>query len=401
MAQWYSQNSGTDENLLSVCFTDTLNGWVAGLNGVILHTDNGGDSWEEQNSGTSNNLLYVYFKDSVHGWVIGRKYGWPYWGIVLRTVDGGNNWEEISEGPSLYKPYFLDTLNGFAVGIHGILSTSDGGENWESQHDGSYHFGEVYFTDSLKGWTVCSLRTSNRYTHSYILNTINGGTSWNYQYENHGFYTPILSSVYFTDSLTGWACGGNPVLSEIILKTTDGGINWDTAYYNVHGTLNSIDFADAFNGCAVGYIGTIIYTSDGGNTWLSESSGTTNTLHDVHFTENGYGWAVGDGGTILHADYSQTVGLDESEVQSATFGIRCFPNPFTTSTTIEYELKQPEKVSLTIYNHLGQLVCKVEENQRQGKQQLIWNVEGFADGVYYYRLQVGDAVANGKVLKVR
>jgi len=77
------------------------------------------------------------------------------------------------------------------------------------------------------------------------------------------------------------------------------------------------------------------------------------------------------------------------------------PTPFATSTTFSYELKQPEKVSLSIYNHLGQLIYQTQENQSQGKQQLIWNAEGYADGIYYYRLRVGDAVANGKMVKVR
>ena len=77
------------------------------------------------------------------------------------------------------------------------------------------------------------------------------------------------------------------------------------------------------------------------------------------------------------------------------------PNPFTTSTTLSYELQQPEKVQLSIYNHLGQIVYQTQENQPQGKQQLIWNAEVYAEGVYYYRLKVGDAIANGKLVKVR
>ena len=42
-----------------------------------------------------------------------------------------------------------------------------------------------------------------------------------------------------------------------------------------------------------------------------------------------------------------------------------------------------------------------EENQQQGSQQLIWNAEGYAKGVNYYRIQVGDAVANGKLVKMK
>jgi len=50
---------------------------------------------------------------------------------------------------------------------------------------------------------------------------------------------------------------------------------------------------------------------------------------------------------------------------------------------------------------LGQLVYQTEENQPQGKQQLIWNAEGYSDGIYYYRLQAGEQTANGKMVKVR
>ncbi len=80
-------------------------------------------------------------------------------------------------------------------------------------------------------------------------------------------------------------------------------------------------------------------------------------------------------------------------------GLTITPNPFTNSTTLEYELKQPESVSLSIYNQMGKQVFQTEENQHQGKQQLIWYAERYPDGIYYYRLQVGNAVVNGKMVK--
>jgi hypothetical protein len=67
---------------------------------------------------------------------------------------------------------------------------------------------------------------------------------------------------------------------------------------------------------------------------------------------------------------------------------------------MSYELQQQEKVTLSIFNHLGQLVYQTEDQQPQCKQKLIWNAEGYTEGVYYYRLKAGDAVANGKMVKV-
>jgi len=77
------------------------------------------------------------------------------------------------------------------------------------------------------------------------------------------------------------------------------------------------------------------------------------------------------------------------------------PNPLTNSTTLSYELQQPEKVILCIYNQMGKQVYQTQVNQPQGKQQLIWNAHEYADGIYSYRLQAGEQTANGKMVKVR
>lgn len=101
----------------------------------------------------------------------------------------------------------------------------------------------------------------------------------------------------------------------------------------------------------------------------------------------------------LYYTYINVTGVEDINVKELVLNIS--PNPFTTSTTLSYELKQPGKVILSTYNHLGQMVYQTKENQPQGKQQLQWDAEGFANGIYYYRLQVGEGVANGKMLKVK
>jgi len=401
-AQWYSQTSGTYQNLRSVYFTDSLNGWIVGSSGVMLHTVNGGTNWDIQISSTDETLTYVFFTDSIHGWIAGYiPQGYISYGILYRTLDGGNSWERFGFGWDYNtvdeEIYFIYSINGWTSKYR---HTTDGGENWVTQFTGHTNtIGGVYFIDSLKGWVAGSWWVGGTgYVHSLIFHTNDGGNTWESQFDGAGSY---LKSVYFTDNLNGWVAGGRPIISEIILKTTDGGNNWNTSYYNNYGCLNSIYFADAFNGLAVGHEGSILYTSNGGNTWETEPSGTTNDLQSVYFSENGYAWVVGYGGTILHADYSQIVGSHESEAKNIQSNVRYYPNPFTTSTTLSYELQNPEKVSLSIYNQMGKQVYQTQENQVKGKQQLTWSADGFADGIYYYRLQVGDAIANGKMVKVR
>jgi photosystem II stability/assembly factor-like uncharacterized protein len=311
-------------------------------------------------------------------------------------LDGGNNWEQIDLG--LFTPceiYFTDILNGWTSS--GPHHTADGGETWEAQFDEYWETGGVYFTDSLNGWVVGSTRYgSTGLCDGIILHTNDGGNTWDYQYDYYPSAT--LNSVYFTDSLKGCVAGGG---YEIILKTTDGGNNWDTSYINNTGALCSIYFADSFNGWAVGWNGSIISTTDGGNTWESEPSGTSYDLKGVCFTENGYGWTVGEDGTILHADYSQIVGMHESKVQSPNFKVQTYPNPFTTSTTITYELQQPSTVQITIYNHLGEPVEVIRQKQSIGKQQVLWNAEGLPSGVYYCVLKTNEGTKTLKMIKLK
>jgi hypothetical protein len=76
------------------------------------------------------------------------------------------------------------------------------------------------------------------------------------------------------------------------------------------------------------------------------------------------------------------------------------PNPFTNSTTLSYTLSKPATVTITIFNPHGQLIEKIEQEQPIGEQQVIWNAEGLPAGMYYYRIQAGEKIGNGKMVKM-
>lgn len=85
----------------------------------------------------------------------------------------------------------------------------------------------------------------------------------------------------------------------------------------------------------------------------------------------------------------------------ASFEVGVQPNPFANSITIKYSLKQTSSVRLGIFNQLGQLIYRRSEDQQQGEQLLQWDAQGLAEGIYYYQLNVGNHVTNGKMVKVR
>ena len=95
------------------------------------------------------------------------------------------------------------------------------------------------------------------------------------------------------------------------------------------------------------------------------------------------------------------VGTAEFDVQHSNFVVRNYPNPFSTSTTIEYQLDQPSYVSINIYNHLGELVQIIQQNQSAGKQQVVWNAKGLPSGMYYFTFQAGEQRASGMMVVAR
>ena len=80
--------------------------------------------------------------------------------------------------------------------------------------------------------------------------------------------------------------------------------------------------------------------------------------------------------------------------------ISVFPNPFKTSTTIEYELKEPSHVQLSIYNVIGETIYKAEEGiMQQGKHTFTWSPGHLPEGMYYGVLRSEEGVWVVKMVK--
>jgi len=112
-----------------------------------------------------------------------------------------------------------------------------------------------------------------------------------------------LSTVYFTNSDTGYVGGVSPSVTALMLKTTNGGTTWDSLPLGIiMGYISSIVFTDVDTGYAVGggqffyppySVGTILKTTDGGMTWNNWNPGLTHPLWSVQFPDKNTGYAVG------------------------------------------------------------------------------------------------------------
>ena len=81
-----------------------------------------------------------------------------------------------------------------------------------------------------------------------------------------------------------------------------------------------------------------------------------------------------------------------------------YPNPFNPSTKIEYGLPVDEKVTLIIYNLLGQKVAVlVDGRQKAGRYEILFNATkaNLASGIYFYRVRTDSYSKTHKMLLLK
>ncbi|NBC25346.1 MAG: T9SS type A sorting domain-containing protein [Bacteroidetes bacterium] len=93
----------------------------------------------------------------------------------------------------------------------------------------------------------------------------------------------------------------------------------------------------------------------------------------------------------------------EALEEDRTFALdQNFPNPFNTSTQIEYALTGTFDVRLDVFNTIGQRVATlVDEQQTEGRYPVDFNASGLASGMYLYRIVVDGRVQTRKLMLVK
>lgn len=185
---WTMLDSGTDVQLLDIHFADANTGIVIGDRGLIRRTTDGGVSWTTIPVPEDTQLppdiaeivppgdvvLYaVHFADTQHVWVAGE------FGVILKSNDGGQTFVSQSSGveSTLFGINFVDDQRGWAVGMEAVmLSTSDGGDTWtREQIDTPTGFAlSIYDVNvdrsSNIGWAVGA--------NGFMLSSADTGRTW-------------------------------------------------------------------------------------------------------------------------------------------------------------------------------------------------------------------------------
>jgi photosystem II stability/assembly factor-like uncharacterized protein len=261
---WNRQPTGLNHFIFDLCFINSLSGWCiasdinAFPNPVLLKTTNGGVNWQHFLMPDTNMLLFTcYFKNSLTGWLAG------YNGVILKSSDGGNNWINVRDTSEFgwHSVWDISSDNtsfvyscGGTLDFAGVVAKSNqGGTDWYSQGIAPEPIFKVIYSDSANGFGAGG---DFEYGAS-IVRTTDGGNLWHY--ENLGFFGVPRSFAYRTSNEI-WmplSFGGSWGVS------TDGGFNWVQIPAVNNTSLNDVCFTDDHHGWAVGDNGVILkYNSD-------------------------------------------------------------------------------------------------------------------------------------------
>ena len=79
-----------------------------------------------------------------------------------------------------------------------------------------------------------------------------------------------------------------------------------------------------------------------------------------------------------------------------------YPNPFNPVTTIEYSLPEAAKVTLTVFNTLGQQAAVlVDSYQQAGYKSVEFDASVLSSGIYFYRIEAGDFISMKKMILIK
>ena len=297
-----------DADLHDVCFVDRDHGWAVGDRGVILRTENGGETWKRQASPIGCSLFGVHFVDEKTGWIVSGDVV-PIVqrgsGTILTTNDGGRHWRVsgVPGLPLLTDVHFFDRQSGWAVGHpsalypSGIVYTNDRGKTWSglpASHSESWC--RLAGDDTRK--TVFALSTEGT-----IAMLASGQVQWQRKVSTKGERLhdlavlsdgslAVAGSKGFVQILRGsnasgleiprpargqldFAClaANNRKLwiaapSAMSVLSYDGSSNeWLLGTTEDVTRLKRLAFVDSTHGWAVGSLGTVLRTLDGGQTW--------------------------------------------------------------------------------------------------------------------------------------
>jgi photosystem II stability/assembly factor-like uncharacterized protein len=288
-------------------------GFVAvGEYGVILVSEDGGESWTQAQVPASVTLTGVHFPTPESGWAVGHD------GLILHSGDGGHSWQKQLDGHQLNEQIISTAeriVENFRQKVEALQAgeAADEGVDEATEEDAGFLLEDaefmleeaefmlegalddveagpvrplldVWFRNPMEGFVAGS--------YGMLLHTTDGGQNWELVSDRIG-----NAQAFHLNQIVAAPDGVLFIAGEsgFVYRSMDGGESWETLQPGYEGSFYGIVIAPVGAGeyelLAYGLRGNLFASMDKGDSWSELDSGTTITLTT--------GTALADGSVVL------------------------------------------------------------------------------------------------------
>ncbi len=373
---WELVSSFAQGEIVWVMTYDKDDNLIAGTwGGNIYRSTDNGLNWTLLNDGMSTRFIWSIAVSSDGSMLAGTDSG------VYKSDAQGSNWSSAG----------LDNYDIRSIVIHnniiyaaswgsGIFVSSDNGENWSQ------------LSDFLLGMSIHSIlfdSQDNLFIATFddgIYKSSDLGTT--YTHVNID-YPHIWILGRTSDDLLFAGTYGNGIYTS-----TDNGENWSKEFAVTSQYIYSISVDDNDNVYASSWSNGVFALSVSGKlnkttgTWIDmglSGFGVSSLITEPNSLVVYAGTSEGD----IYKDVDGLTGVKELNNQPGKFTVsNNYPNPFNPSTKISFNIPKNARVSIEVYNIIGQKVITLlnEKEFNKGEHNIEINLDSLPSGAYIYRL---------------
>jgi photosystem II stability/assembly factor-like uncharacterized protein len=247
---------------------------AAGERGIILTSDDNGETWQQAKVPTSVNLTALRFVDEQRGWAVGHM------GLVLHSEDGGQSWQK--------------QLDGVEAGRLAVEAVRDSGDeraiklaNYPVSDGPDKPFFDIYMDAQGLGFAVGAF--------NLIFRTEDGGKHWRY-------WSPRLENPYGLHLYGITRLGDDYIIAGeqgLLLRSRDGGEHFESMETPYEGSWFGVLATRKGTLLVYGLRGNAYVSLDGGESWQPSETGSQVGVSDAIELEDGRVVLANQAGQLL------------------------------------------------------------------------------------------------------